>query len=106
MNYRWLDCSNVEEAFYKKFGVIPYVRFHEGYFCLWKKELIDTPYPYYKLSEHPDYAISFINKLLIQIPRDAVVFENIGAKKQFILHQNQIEMEKICSKEEKVSGEI
>lgn len=100
MDFHWDECVQIEKAFYKRFKLIPDVRYHEGNFCLWKKSNMCDGIMYYTLSPIAKYAISFIETVLIQVPSAIAVFENVGAKKEYILYQNQLEMQRLFENKE------
>lgn len=87
-------------AFRTRFGKIPDVRFHDGHFCLWKQPTICEGTNYYKLSQQVEYAISFINDVLIMIPSAIAVFDTQGEKRNAIVMENQLEMNRLFQQTE------
>ena len=98
------ECRRIERAFQSRFGKLPDVRFHDGHYCLWKEPTLCTAIPYYTLSQNAEYALSFVNTILIQIPSAIAVFDTQGEKRRAILAQNQIEMNKLFDKTESSDG--
>jgi hypothetical protein len=95
------ECKKVEDAFLKKFGKIPDVRFHDGNFCLWKpNNTMCDGIKYYSLSPFAEYAVKFVEDLLIQIPSAIAVYESPSQKREAILQEYQAEMNAVCLKQD------